>query len=586
MVVQVVCLAYDLSRGMARSLGRQLVGLDIEGVWHTGIEVFGHEYFFGGGIQAARAGEFARENDLQPVQRFSVGSTAKSQAELHAWLETQRVTFSAQTYDLLRNNCNNFSDAVARFLTGQGIPGHILELPQRVLSTPMGQMLAPMYERMQQDMLQHPHMIPFGNAQAPLPLPAPVGAPPAGAPPAVAGAPASAPAARISRAIPEGLGVELQVKVASQESNAKVRVASLDASVLELMEAIQDATGYAVADQRVIFKGSFLREKEKKLSEHGISPQVVIHLVPKPGAKPIAGAGAPAGEPAAGAGAPAPAPAPSKSPLEACLERMARAPEAERLTALRTLQKVVQNVVDMPLEARYRRIKRGNPALAKRLDPVDGAFDCLLALGFSGAVEDGEQLLVVEADEEAWVKIVMGNARLKAVIAALEAPAPAPVQPPPMPIPFGAPFGAPFGSPFGPGQAGPPLGGADMASLMSNPMVQQRMQQIMSDPTQIQAMFDNPMVRQMTQSNPAMAAAMANPERVSQMFRDPMVQQLMSNPAMMQQVMGQAQAALGRPAAAPGGQQQQQQQQQPRDDTEMTEEEMMQEAIRRSLQER
>jgi hypothetical protein len=581
MVAQVVCLAYDLSRGMARSLGRQLVGIDIEGVWHTGIEVFGQEYFFGGGIQAAPAGEFARENGLQPVQRVNVGSTAKSQAELHAWLETQRVTFSAQTYDLLRNNCNNFSDAVARFLTGQGIPEHILELPQRVLSTPMGQMLAPMYERMQQDMLQHPHMIPFGNAQAPLPLAAPVGAPPAGAPPAVAGATASAPAARISRAIPEGQGVELQVKVASQESNAKVRVVSLGASVRELMEAIEDATGYAVADQRVIFKGSFLKDMEKKLSELGISPEVVIHLVPKPGAKPIAvaGAGAPAGVPAAGAGAPAPAPAPSKSPLEACLERMARAPETERLTALRTLQKVVQNVVDAPLEPKYRKIKRGNPALAKRLDPVDGAFDCLLALGFSGAVEDGEQLLVLEADEEAWSKILTGNARLKAGIAALEAPAPAPVQPPPMQMPFGA----PFGSPFGLGQAGPPLGGADMASLMSNPMVQQRMQQIMSDPDQIQAMFNNPMVRQMTQSNPAMAAAMANPERVSQMFRDPMVQQLMSNPAMMQQIMGQAQAALGRPAAAPGGQQHQQQ---PRDDTEMTEEEMMQEAIRRSLQEK
>ncbi len=489
--------------------------------------------------------------------------------------------FSAQTYDLLRNNCNNFSDAVARFLTGQGIPGHILELPQRVLSTPMGQMLAPMYERMQQDMLQHPHMIPFGGAQAALPTLAQPAPAPARAPPASAPHSASAPAARSRRAVPEGEGVELQVKVASQESNTKVRVASLGSSVRDLMEAIEDATGYAVADQRVIFKGSILKDMDKKLSEHGVSPEVVVHLVPKSGATPMAVGGVGAGSSAAAAPAPAPAPAPgpAKSPLEACFERMARAPEAERLTALRTLQKVVQNVVDAPLEPKYRKIKRGNAALAKRLDPVDGAFDCLTALGFSGAVEDGEQLLVLDATEEAWAKMLTGNARLKAGIAALEAPAPAPapVQQPPMPMPM------PFGAPFGLGQGGPPpLGGADMASLMSNPMVQQRMQQIMSDPAQIQAMFNNPVVRQMTQSNPAMAAAMADPERMRQMVRDPMVQQLLSNPAMMQQVMGQVQAAFGRPATTPGGQQQQQ----PRDDTEMTEEEMMQEAIRRSLQEK
>jgi hypothetical protein len=375
--------------------------------------------------------------------------------------------------------------------------------------------------------------------------------------------------------------VELQVKVASQESNTKVRVASLGSSVRDLMEAIEDATGYAVADQRIIFKGSFLKDMDKKLSEHGVSPEVVVHLVPKPGAKPMASAGAEPRASAAAAPAPAPALVAAKSPLEACFERMARAPEAERLTALRTLQKIVENVVDAPLEPKYRKIKRGNAALAKRLDPVDGAFDCLTALGFSGAVEDGEQLLVLDATEEAWAKMLTGNARLKAGIAALEAPAPVQQPPTPMPMPMPMPFGAPFGL----GQGGPPpLGGADMASLMSNPMVQQRMQQIMSDPAQIQAMFNNPMVRQMTQSNPAMAAAMADPERMSQMFRDPMVQQLMSNPAMMQQVMGQAQAAFGRPAGAPSGQQQQQQQ--PRDDTEMTEEDMMQEAIRRSLQEK
>lgn len=30
--------------------------------------------------------------------------------------------FNASTYDLMRNNCNNFSDALCEFLVGKGIP--------------------------------------------------------------------------------------------------------------------------------------------------------------------------------------------------------------------------------------------------------------------------------------------------------------------------------------------------------------------------------------------------------------------------------------------------------------------------------
>jgi len=51
-------------------------------------------------------------------------------------------------YDLLNHNCNNFSHETCQFLTGKGIPQHILDLPREVMSTPMGQMLAPMLQQM------------------------------------------------------------------------------------------------------------------------------------------------------------------------------------------------------------------------------------------------------------------------------------------------------------------------------------------------------------------------------------------------------------------------------------------------------
>ena len=41
---------YDLSMGMARQFSPGLLGKQIDGIWHTGVVVYGTEYYFGGGI--------------------------------------------------------------------------------------------------------------------------------------------------------------------------------------------------------------------------------------------------------------------------------------------------------------------------------------------------------------------------------------------------------------------------------------------------------------------------------------------------------------------------------------------------------
>ena len=50
-MAQVRLAVYDLSQGMAKQFSMGFLGKQIDGIWHTGIIIWGKEYFFGGGIQ-------------------------------------------------------------------------------------------------------------------------------------------------------------------------------------------------------------------------------------------------------------------------------------------------------------------------------------------------------------------------------------------------------------------------------------------------------------------------------------------------------------------------------------------------------
>ena len=151
---------YDLSQGMARAMSAQLLGKQIEGVWHTGIIAFGEEWYFGGGIQRGAPGftHFGR-----PLQVLDLGETHLPREVFEEFLVDIAPRFTMQTYNLLRHNCNNFSDEVAQFLVGEGIPSHILSLPDEVLSTPFGQQLMPMLSMMDAQMRTASEGAPFGG---------------------------------------------------------------------------------------------------------------------------------------------------------------------------------------------------------------------------------------------------------------------------------------------------------------------------------------------------------------------------------------------------------------------------------------
>ena len=116
---RVQLLVYDLSRGMATSMSQAILGQQIDGIWHTGILVFDHEYYFGGGIMCQPQGVFPMQHQMPAVRTVDMGMTSKTKADLNAFLMSLSDRFSARTYDLIRNNCNNFSDTVSQFLTGK-----------------------------------------------------------------------------------------------------------------------------------------------------------------------------------------------------------------------------------------------------------------------------------------------------------------------------------------------------------------------------------------------------------------------------------------------------------------------------------
>uniref|UniRef100_A0A7S1ZAS5 PPPDE domain-containing protein n=1 Tax=Trieres chinensis TaxID=1514140 RepID=A0A7S1ZAS5_TRICV len=155
MSTEVQLAIYDLSRGMARSLSSQFLGPahSIDIIPHTAILAFGREYYFGGGIQSADPGEFRRYSGIFPIEVQSLGRTSVTKEEFDAWCHsvTRDGTYAPESYDLLRRNCNNFAnDAALRGLRlGRGVPDWILDVPDRFLSSPMGQMIRPILDGMQ-----------------------------------------------------------------------------------------------------------------------------------------------------------------------------------------------------------------------------------------------------------------------------------------------------------------------------------------------------------------------------------------------------------------------------------------------------
>eukprot|EP00041_Stephanoeca_diplocostata_P005206 m.57976 g.57976 ORF g.57976 m.57976 type:complete len:191 (-) comp15634_c0_seq1:49-621(-) len=134
---------YDLSHGMMAAMSQQFLGKKLDGLWHTGIHVYGKEYFFGGGIQSTAPGMSPAG---RPHRIVDIGNTEVPLWMFEQYLEGISSQYTQETYNLLSNNCNNFTDDCAKFLTGKGAPSYVTELPSEFMNTPLGTLMTPLID--------------------------------------------------------------------------------------------------------------------------------------------------------------------------------------------------------------------------------------------------------------------------------------------------------------------------------------------------------------------------------------------------------------------------------------------------------
>uniref|UniRef100_A0ACD5TP01 Uncharacterized protein n=1 Tax=Avena sativa TaxID=4498 RepID=A0ACD5TP01_AVESA len=134
---------YDLSQGMARQLSTMVLGKPINAIWHTGVVVYGREYYFGGGIQQDRPGRTPYGTPVR-VEDFGVTHAAKEVFE--GFLLEIGPRYTPETYNILSNNCNHFSSEAVKFLVGSTVPAYILDQPKEAMNSPIGALILPMIQ--------------------------------------------------------------------------------------------------------------------------------------------------------------------------------------------------------------------------------------------------------------------------------------------------------------------------------------------------------------------------------------------------------------------------------------------------------
>lgn len=94
-----------------------------------------------------------------PIRVVDLGVTHLPKDVFESYLQEISPRYTAETYSLLTHNCNNFSNEVAQFLVGVTIPEYILNLPNEVMSSPMGALMCKLFSTLHLFILKYMFLI-------------------------------------------------------------------------------------------------------------------------------------------------------------------------------------------------------------------------------------------------------------------------------------------------------------------------------------------------------------------------------------------------------------------------------------------
>jgi len=147
--VPVYLYLYDLSKGLAQLLSPWILGAGLECIWHSGVVIYGKEYFFA----KDAVWDFPGKTDFGvPTKEVFLGYTLWTKTELHSFICNElKPSFHRDTYDAIGNNCNHFADKLSLWLTGNHLPDEVMLQTEKFMKMAAVRALRPALNRALRD---------------------------------------------------------------------------------------------------------------------------------------------------------------------------------------------------------------------------------------------------------------------------------------------------------------------------------------------------------------------------------------------------------------------------------------------------
>jgi len=151
---KVTVVVYDLSRGVVKVLSKRFMDAEMTGIWHTGVVVFGTEYFVAGGIRCLPSGSFSVMQNIKIHREIDMGETKVDEQTLREFIQSLHSKYDKNKYDMFTNNCNHFSNEVLSFLKVSTLPSDISNQIELLSKSTIGNLIVTLMSGLCNDPLE------------------------------------------------------------------------------------------------------------------------------------------------------------------------------------------------------------------------------------------------------------------------------------------------------------------------------------------------------------------------------------------------------------------------------------------------